>query len=104
MYSCSLTLQLNKLEVNHNLLNCIQFEPEYMYTVASNCLILFMLLITQVLKSHILAYLVCFVVFICCCCFFFYSGMMSTMEYTVFDEWFKYLMSHEKPQIDLIGE
>ncbi|KAK2548135.1 Thymidine kinase 2 [Acropora cervicornis] len=31
------------------------------------------------------------------------NGMMSTMEYTVFDEWFKYLMSHEKPQIDLIG-
>lgn len=30
------------------------------------------------------------------------NGMMSTMEYTVFDEWFKYLMSYEKPQIDLI--
>ena len=71
-----------------------------MYTVASNCLVLFMFLITQVSKPHILAYLVCLVFVFC---FFFYSGMMSTMEYTVFDEWFKYLMSYEKPQIDLIG-
>ena len=64
VYSCSLTLQL-KLEVNHNLLSCIQFEPEYMYTVASNCLVLFMFLFSQVSKSHILAYLVvCLVVFV----------------------------------------
>ena len=59
-----------------------------------------MFLITQVLKSHILAYLVWFFCFVL---FFFYSGMISTVEYTVFDEWFKYLMSHEKPQIDLMG-
>lgn len=30
------------------------------------------------------------------------SGSLSTLEYTVFQEWFEYLMSHEKPHIDLI--
>lgn len=30
------------------------------------------------------------------------SGTLSTVEYTVFQEWFEYLMSHEKPQVDLI--
>ena len=35
VYSCSLTLQL-KLEVNHILLSCIQFEPEYMIYVYSS--------------------------------------------------------------------
>ena len=34
---------------------------------------------------------------------FHYSGTLSTLEYTVFQEWFGYLMSHEKPHIDLIG-
>ena len=31
------------------------------------------------------------------------SGMLSTVEYTIFQEWFDYLMANEKPQIDLIG-
>lgn len=35
--------------------------------------------------------------------FFIHSGTLSTVEHTVFQEWFEYLMSHEKPQIDLIG-
>lgn len=30
------------------------------------------------------------------------SGMLSTVEYTIFQEWFDYLMANEKPQIDLI--
>lgn len=30
------------------------------------------------------------------------SGVLSTVEYKIFQEWFEYLMSHEKPQIDLI--
>ena len=34
---------------------------------------------------------------------FSYSGTLSTVEYTVFQEWFDYLMTTEKPQVDLIG-
>lgn len=30
------------------------------------------------------------------------SGTLSTVEYTVFQEWFDYLMTAEKPQVDLI--
>lgn len=30
------------------------------------------------------------------------SGTLSTVEYTVFQEWFDYLMTTEKPQVDLI--
>lgn len=32
-----------------------------------------------------------------------HSGTLSTVEYAVFQEWFDYLMTNEKPQIDLIG-
>lgn len=30
------------------------------------------------------------------------SRTLSTVEYTIFQEWFEYLMTHEKPQLDLI--
>ena len=34
----------------------------------------------------------------------FCSKVLSNVEHTVFQEWFEYLMTHQKPQVDVIGE
>jgi hypothetical protein len=32
-----------------------------------------------------------------------FSGLLSQMEYSVFQEWFEFLTEHQKPHLDLIS-